>query len=333
LNEVAEYIKSPVLIVGNGKLAYSATVCLSQAAHEVTLCTKNKQEAIKELGIHFADLTQQHIKAANPGTIQVIDTMDSRLDYPLAIIITKEDLLEKKTIICQLEEALPANAIIAINTESIPLSILQQDRRYADRVIGVNWVEPAHTTFFLEIISNAITNKELVENLFYLSKKYWNKDPYIIPNDISIRAKMFAAMAREAFYLVQNGYASVEDIDRAGRNDAGYYLPFAGNFRYMDLMGTYSYGLVMKDLNRELSKDRCLPDFLKDIIAKGGTGMENGRGFYNYEKGDAEKWNERFRKFSYQISRIIDKYPFNYSEDHTDPKANNISIHEQNINF
>jgi len=40
-------------------------------------------------------------------------------------------------------------------------------------------------------------------------------------------------------------------------------------------------------------------------------GMENNKGFYTYKNGDAGRWNEDFRKFSYQIQQIIRKYPFN----------------------
>ena len=117
-------------------------------------------------------------------------------------------------------------------------------------------------------------------------------------------------MVREAFYLVENGYATVQDIDRACRNDAGYYLPFAGNFRYMDLMGTYSYAEVMKKLNADLSKDNHIPGFFSDIISNGDTGMKSNKGFYNYENGDVEHWNKMFAKFSYKIHEIIAKYPF-----------------------
>ncbi len=80
----------------------------------------------------------------------------------------------------------------------------------------------------------------------------------------------------------------------------------------MDLMGTYAYGLVMKNLNRELSTENSIPDFFKEIIEQGGLGMENNKGFYEYEEGDVDKWNEMFSNFSYQIQAIIRKYPFNY---------------------
>ena len=312
--ETNGYKKEPILILGNGKLAYSVAVCLLHSGHPVTLFTKNKDNALKSINLHFTDLSEITSEVHEHGDLEITDVLDSKLDFKLVIAITDEDLLEKKAMIHQLEERLSLGSVIAINTESIPLSILQDGSNYPGRVIGANWVEPAHTTYFLELITNSNCDKDLVDHLFRVAKTYWNKDPYIINNDLSIRAKMFAAMAREAFYLVENGYVSVEDIDRSCRNDAGYYLPFAGNFRYMDLMGAYGYGMVMKDLNPELSKEDNLPVFFKDIIAEGGVGMENNKGFYKYEKGDAEKWNKIFRKFSYQIRQIISKYPFNYKK-------------------
>lgn len=244
--------------------------------------------------------------------LKVTSVFDCTSHYELAIAVTGEDAHEKKAILRQLEDHISADTLIGMNTESIPLSTLQQDCDYPERVIGLNWVEPVHTTFFLEIIANDQTGKEPANDLFRLAKACWNKDPYLVCNDVSVRAKMFSAMVREAFFLVQNGYASVEDIDRACRNDAGYYLPFSGNFRYMDLMGAYAYGLVMKDLNPELSQATAVPEFFKEIIRQGRLGMEYQEGFYAYEEDEAEYWKKLFSRFSHQIREIICKYPFNY---------------------
>ena len=82
----------------------------------------------------------------------------------------------------------------------------------------------------------------------------------------------------------------------------------------MDLMGTYIYGLVMKDMNPDLSKDRHIPQFFTDIISKGGQGMENNIGIYKYKADTAKKWKQLSRTFSYQIQHVIEKYPFKYLE-------------------
>ena len=304
--------KESILIVGSGKVAFSLVVCLIQAGYPITLFTKNRDIALKSINFHLADLPMSANKFHLSNYLKITNELSCKIDFKLVIVLTDENLLEKRTLIKQLENKLPPNSLIAINTESIPLANLQEGCNYPDRVLGANWVEPVHTTYFLELITNCKSNEEQINYLFNLAKTYWNKDPYIINNTLSIRAKMFAAMAREAFYLVQNGYASIEDIDRACRNDAGYYLPFAGNFRYMDLMGGSAYGMVMKDLNPELSKEHKLPEFFKNILEQGGLGMENNKGFYQYDREDVDRWDTVFRMFSYQMQEIISKYPFNY---------------------
>lgn len=309
--------KEPVLIVGEGKLIYSVAVCLLQSGYAVVLCTENKRKAAEHIAVHCADLTQYTAQIVNRKLLHITAVLDSALPYELAIVITEEAVLKKKSLVAQLEEKLPANAIIAVNTESIPVGTLQEGCRHPERIIGLNWSEPAHTTYFLEIITSEKNNMALVDQLADTAKAYWGKDPYIVSGGLGIRAKMIAAMTREAFFLVSNGYASMEDIDRACRNDPGYYLPFAGNFRYIDLMGgACSYGRVMKDLNPELSKDSTIPGFFIDSIEKLKGPAGNNKGLYQYQENDSKKWDETFRKFSYQIQRIIEKYPFGYKSEH-----------------
>ena len=117
-------------------------------------------------------------------------------------------------------------------------------------------------------------------------------------------------MARESFYSIDNGYAEPIDIDRACRNDPGYYLPFAGNFRYMDLMGTFIYGVVMKDLNPELSNEKTTSNLMDDKINTGKLGLHIGEGFYTYSKKEMESEEEDFLNFSKKIKALMDKYPF-----------------------
>ncbi len=310
--------KEPLLIIGEGKLAYSVSVCFLQSGYSVTLCSENKDDAVENINIHFADLNENSFRRADWPVLEVTDTLDGKLHNKLVFVVTEEDVIKKRSLIRQLEKKLPLSSVIAINSESIPLSVLQEGCKCPDRVIGVNWTEPAHTTYFLEIISNSKSNTILVDYIFRQAKMYWNKDPYIISHDLGIRAKMMAAMTREAFYLVENGFASMEDIDRACRNDPGYYLPFAGNFRYIDLMGgALGFSRVMKVLNPELSKSRKVPEFFTDFIQKGEQSMDNNKGIYEYNPGDMEKWKETFRKYSYQIQAIMDKYPFKYRETHS----------------
>lgn len=276
-------VEMPVLVVGTGKVAHSVVNCLSLSWHPVSYYD------IEESGK---------------------DGLPPYIPEKLLVMVTPEDKIEKKSWIELLQKRIDHDAILAVNMESIVLEELQEKARRPEQIIGLNWVYPAEKTFFLEIISNMTCKKSNSALLQQLGKNCWNKDPYVLNHGFSARARMFAAMVREAFYLVGNEYASIESVDRACRNDAGHYLPFAGNFRYMDLMGTYAYGAVMKDLNPELCNEKTPAAFFKKLLKDGGLGMENNSGFYNYTESDVEAWNVLFNQFSEDIRKVMLKYPF-----------------------
>lgn len=304
----------PVLLFGNGSLAESIALCLLKANHVVHFCTDDARKVESSMLSHISELKERG-SAVSVESLTVLSALPSATHYELAVAISEEDLEVKRQVLADLERGLASDVVMAINTESIGLTEVQQGCWHPERIVGLNWTEPAHTTRFLEIIMTNQTAGAVLDKINRLAKA-WNKDAYVVENR-GVRSRLLSAMIREAFYLVENGYASVEDIDRACRNDAGYYLPFAGNCRYMDLMGTYAYGRVMKDLNPDLSREKKLPSFFAKIADEGGRGMENGKGFYTYTPEETKQWRETFREFSYRIEALMDKYPFNYQQNGT----------------
>lgn len=301
-----------VLLIGNSKLLCSVTICLLQTGHQVYLVTDEKKSAEERIQLHLDDLRRQNCSVDFAKNLRVFTELKENIFFKLIVIVNDENLERKKLFIKKAEQFSLPGSIICINTESILLSVLQAGSLHPERLIGVNWTEPAHTTFFLELIKNSVVSDKVAGAIFNLAEKRWSKHPYIVRDELGIRSKIMAAMAREAFYLVDNSYVTAEDIDRAFRNDAGYYLSFVGICRYMDLMGPYAYGKVMKELNPDLSKAEEVPGFFKERAANERAGMANGKGMFEYTPEGVKEWDKRFRKFSYEIKRIIEKYPFDY---------------------
>lgn len=299
-----------ILLAGNHKeLIASVAVSLLQSGSKLMICSENNAD--------FANLVNHLFSENNNGIYQthhhipfeICEDLSAANACDLAIILTTEDTAVKSCYIKQMDKILEGHKIIACNTESIHLDVLQMGTRHPERVIGANWADPVYTTMFLEIIRNEKSSDKHVRYLTHIAVSYLGKDPYIVSLGYSVRSRLFCAIIREAFFLIDNGYATPEDIDRAFRNDAGFYLPFAGNFRYMDLMGLYAYGLVMKDLNPELSKETVPPDFLLKMESLEQIGMKSGKGFYTYSDGEARHWRYWFKKFSGEIEKIQKKYP------------------------
>src|SRR5690606_14352410 len=116
----------------------------------------------------------------------------------------------------------------------------------------------------------------------YSLAESWGKEPSSIKKDIRgfITNRIMYAMMREAFCLVENGYASIEDVDRSVRNDLGYWITLAGPFRFMDLTGIPAYLTVMEDLFPELDNSAEAPKLIQKLVAAGGKGVSNAHGFY-----------------------------------------------------
>lgn len=315
----------PVLLAGNDKLISSIAICLQQAGHPVVIFTPEPNLIKEQIHLHVKDMELHDYEVRQHPAFQVTDALSDNIEAGLAIVVTHEDLSEKKDILRRVTRKVFSDTIVMINTESIPLHTLQDDCICPDRILGANWTEPAHTTFFLELIVNQTVQQKCTDKILSLATSYWKKDPYVVTGESSIRSRLIAALAREAFYLVQNGYATIEDIDRACRNDPGYYMPFCGYFRYMDLMGTYAYGMVMRELNPDLSKEVESPAFFNKMIESGAEGMKNHKGFYQYSEKEMKDWNILFREFNYRIHEIMKRYPFNHDKQDILPENLHIS--------
>ncbi|MCT1530124.1 3-hydroxyacyl-CoA dehydrogenase family protein [Sphingobacterium daejeonense] len=236
-------------------------------------------------------------------------------DFDLVFIDSEDDIIIKLNQINFLNQFTKDNAIICLNIEAINLKIIQNNlNSYNGNIFGVNFNHPFTPSKFMEIIITDVNQQTYLDKLLEVGKNVLDKDPYVVNQGISARAYMLAAMTREAFFLVDNGYANVESVDRACRNDAGYYMPFTGNFLYMDLMGTVAYALVMRDLNPELSKCQDLPNWFIEKVKMGKSGMKTLNGFYLYENGDLEKWELIISEFSKDVNKLIKKYDQKYLE-------------------
>jgi len=265
-------------------------------------------ESFKQ-GIH-----QHDVAALQSNLLFTRDYADLRNCFLISeCVIEKVDI--KRPVYALIEAAVADTAIITTNTSAIPITILQETISHPERFLGMHWAEPAFTTPFLEITCGPKTDITIAETLYKIAST-WGKEPTLLRKDIRgfITNRLMYAMYREGFNLVENGYASIEDVDRACRNDAGYWMTFCGLFRYMDLTGLQAYYHVMKDLFPTLSNQTETPQLIETIAKLGGNGIINGNGFYKYTKEEAEEWEKAFEEFSYDINMLALKYPINLVE-------------------
>lgn len=309
--------KIPIGAIGLGLMGSSIVTCLLAAGHPVTAITNNlekKDEALKRIEEYLIQLVTEGFLKQNPAAVlsqlRITDDYGDLKGHSVVLESVTESVEEKKKIYHQLENVLSPDAIIGSNTSSIPVTLLQSDLTHPERMLGIHWAEPAHITRFMEIICGEKTNITLAEKVVHLAES-WGKEPSLLRKDIRgfITNRIMYAMLREAFYLVENGYATIEDVDRSLRNDLGYWITFAGPFRFMDLTGIPAYLSVMRDLFPELNNEHTVPTSIERLVKEGAKGTANAKGFYDYTEASAKRWEKLFVDFSFEIRKLAEKYP------------------------
>jgi 3-hydroxybutyryl-CoA dehydrogenase len=311
-------------VVGLGLMGRSIVACLLGAGHRVTGITNElgSRDETRARVREFLDemITEELVRPPVSALMQRFQISAAYTDLSSCHIVFEsvtEDIELKRSIFREIESVVTESAIIATNTSAIPITVLQKNAKHSQRFVGIHWDEPAHLTRFMEIIPGEATAPDSVDRVVALTP-FWKKEASVLKRDIRgfITNRISYAMFREACYLVESGACTVEDVDRSLRNDVGWWIPFAGPFRYMDLMGVEAYFRVMRDLLPDLSTSPDIPPLMRRVVESGGHGVSNGRGFYRYTEEEAKRWHERFLDFNCKIRRLTAEYSDLHSTAH-----------------
>ena len=303
-------------VVGMGLMGSSITACLLAAGHTVAAVDANPaklKKAPRRVLSMLEGLTKERLLRSNPRRLLTRLTVSEEYsvlrETEIVIECVAEDLNVKKAVIRRVEQVVPPGTIIGSNTSAIPPTLLQDGALHPERILGIHWGEPAHITRFMEIICGEQTATVHADRALALARQ-WRKEPSLLRREVRgfITNRVMYAMMREAFHLVESGVASIADVDRSLRNDLGYWITFAGPFRFMDLTGIPAYCAVMRDLFPDLDCSTQVPELMRRMVESGAQGVANAKGFYEYTPAQAKEWENRFLEFSYDIRALAQKY-------------------------
>lgn len=306
----------PVGVVGLGLMGTSIATCLLAAGHPVVGVERDplkRSRARRRALAYLKEMRAEGLVKRDPRRLvsrfTIAKDYAALADIQLVIESIIEDLRMKRTCLREVEHFVSRGTIIGTNTSAMLPSLLQRGLNYPGRLLGIHWAEPAHTTRFMEIICGKETDLRYAHRAIILARR-WGKEPSLLRRDIRgfITNRCMYALLREAFHLVESGYASVEDVDRSVRNDLGYWITFAGPFRFMDLTGIPAYRAVMKGLLPDLNCSKKVPRLIDRLVRSGARGVANAKGFYHYTPRQARRWEKAFLKFSYEIRAVAQKY-------------------------
>ena len=304
-------------LVGLGMMGRGIATCVLARGLEVVAYNRTasrRKIAEKQIAENIKEVVRRKVVSRTAlgnwrRRLTVTGSPKDLADAPFIIESVKEDLALKHKLYDKLEAVVPEATVIASNTSSFPLALLQRGRMYPERFIVMHWGEPCWITRFLEITSNEKTAAR-TERLTAQLGRTLKKDPSLAKRDVRgfIANRLMYAFIREACHLVDAGIADIEAVDRSFRNDVGTWAVLAGPFRWMDLTGIGAYADVMKDLLPELSNRKTLPKIMKEVVARRAAGVSNRKGFYKYTETTAKEWTKAWVDLNYDLAKLVEKY-------------------------
>ena len=271
-----------VLVVGAGQMGAGIAQVVAASGRRVSL--HDAAPGAVERGL--AGIRKSLAKLAEKGgadpdeVLARITPVDDLVPADLMIEAIVEDAQVKEELFRRADGVLPAEAILASNTSSIPITSLAAVTGRPERVVGMHFFNPVPVLKLVEVIRAVQTSDETAAAIVGLAEELGKvpAEANDFPGFVSNRILM--PFVNEAAYALLEGVAEAEAIDTIAK--LGFAHPM-GPLALADLIGLDTCVAIMEVLHEGLGDPKYAPcPLLRQYVAAGRLGRKSGQGFYRY---------------------------------------------------
>ncbi|MFC4770271.1 3-hydroxyacyl-CoA dehydrogenase [Effusibacillus consociatus] len=277
-----------ITVIGSGVMGQGIAYAAAVGGFQVTLHDVKQdamERALKSIahdlqkGIEKGKLIQEEADAALKR-IRLSDNLAAAaMDADLVIEAVLELMDLKIDLFRQLDEICPPHTILATNTSTMSPTEIAAGTRRADRCVAMHFFNPVPKMKLVEIIRGMDTSDETVRIVRTVAERMGketvevNEFPGFVPGRIS------ALVGNEAMYMLMEGVATAEDIDKAIKLGLGYPM---GPLELADLVGLDSRLRNLEYLHKTLGEKYRPCPLLTKYVKAGRLGKKSGRGIFEY---------------------------------------------------
>jgi 3-hydroxybutyryl-CoA dehydrogenase len=224
-------------------------------------------------------LTQEEHDALHRRVRYTTDLGDLA-DCQLVVEAVPEHLDLKKELLGRVDQVVSADAVLATNTSSLPVTEIAVATSNPKRVVGMHFFNPAPVQQFVEVIRTVITADDVFEDVKALAERL-GKKPVVVGDKAGFIANaLLFGYLNHAVSMYESRYASREDLDAAMRYGCGYPM---GPLALLDLIGLDTAYEILDTMYRQGRNRLHAPSpIIKQMVSAGLLGRKSGRGFYTY---------------------------------------------------
>ncbi|WP_018571719.1 3-hydroxyacyl-CoA dehydrogenase family protein [Streptomyces sp. PsTaAH-124] len=277
-------------VAGSGTMASGIAEVFAKAGYEVVLAarTAGKAEAARaRIGGSLARSVDRgrmsaEIAAQALDRITATGTYDDFADVDLAVEAVAEDLAVKQQVFATLDKVCKPGAVLATTTSSLPVIACARATSRPQDVVGMHFFNPAPAMKLVEVVRTVLTADDTHATVRGVCAEV-RKHPVDCGDRAGfiVNALLFPYL-NNAIKMVQEHYASLDDIDAAMKLGGGYPM---GPFELLDVVGLDVSLAIEKVLHREFRDPGLAPaPLLEHLVAAGCLGRKTGRGFREHAR-------------------------------------------------
>jgi len=306
-----------IAVLGAGTMGPGIAQMYAMGGYPVTMWTRSEQTREKAKETLYKSLqtfVEEDMLAADK-----LEETYSRVNFALTVEdaiagadFIQETIVENRDAKLELYEQIDAvvgdDTIIASNTSGLNVFELIPERRLKQAVIA-HWYSPAQLVPLVEVVKSEEAPQEYADITVALLEKC-GKTAVLMKKFIRgyIANRMQMCLNQELFYLLDNGYCSPEDIDKAVKAS---FIPRAvvlGLCKRADFGGLDMTANNYKNKSYTMPPEVDMPKTLQEHLDKGELGFKTGKGFYDYSGVDKQELAAKRDKQLFEVYKLAMKF-------------------------